>query len=292
MKTLNLANEADSDIRYKKTKYTDGQVSIELNDIDVRGINEHVPLIILTRFNSYEDLFYLLSATDVLKNWNKNNLYVIITCFFGQRSDARFKPFQSFDLKIITDIINSQNYSQIVILEPHSSVLPALLDRCKTMPDEVFFNYIKKVMSDEKMNDFTLISTDANGYKRTAPIADKFQLPLVPAIKVRNEKGEPVVDVRGNVEGKVCVIYDDYCDGGRTFISLAEQLKNLGASRVVLAVVHGLFSYGLEPLMKNIDLVITTDSIKNIGIMCDGYSTKDYSKYVKQLIVTGRDNNE
>ncbi len=62
------------------------------------------------------------------------------------------------------------------------------------------------------------------------------------------------------MKGKYCVIVDDICDGGRTFIELAKTLKEGGAQRVVLYVTHGIFSKGIYPLEKYIDEVYTTNS--------------------------------
>ena len=40
------------------------------------------------------------------------------------------------------------------------------------------------------------------------------------------------------------LIVDDICDGGMTFIKVAEVLKNFGTKQIDLAVSHGLFSKG------------------------------------------------
>ena len=61
--------------------------------------------------------------------------------------------------------------------------------------------------------------------------------------------------------GKDCVIVDDICDGGRTFIELAKVLKERGAGKIGLFVTHGIFSQGVGVLFDNgIDFIYTTDS--------------------------------
>lgn len=70
------------------------------------------------------------------------------------------------------------------------------------------------------------------------------------------------------------LILDDICDGGATFLSVAEVLRKecleAGAPRprIALFVTHGIFSKGIEHLLENgIDAVYTTDSlIKNRNI--------------------------
>jgi ribose-phosphate pyrophosphokinase len=56
------------------------------------------------------------------------------------------------------------------------------------------------------------------------------------------------------------VITDDICDGGMTFIHVAQRLKALSAERVVLFVTHGIFSKGLGVFDGLIDHFYTTDS--------------------------------
>lgn len=42
--------------------------------------------------------------------------------------------------------------------------------------------------------------------------------------------------------GRPCVIYDDICDGGGTFLGLAKLLKEQGAGPLTLATTHGLYT--------------------------------------------------
>jgi ribose-phosphate pyrophosphokinase len=72
---------------------------------------------------------------------------------------------------------------------------------------------------------------------------------------------------------KDCLIVDDLCDGGYTFITLADKLRKNGARRVYLYVSHGLFSKGFPPLFAKIDHIYCTNSVKDI----DMESTFEYT---------------
>ena len=54
-----------------------------------------------------------------------------------------------------------------------------------------------------------------------------------------------------------CVIVDDICDGGRTFIEIAKVLKQKGAGKIKLYVTHGIFSKGLDVFDGLIDEIYT-----------------------------------
>lgn len=63
------------------------------------------------------------------------------------------------------------------------------------------------------------------------------------------------------VKDRVCIIIDDICDGGGTFLPLVTTLKERGAKRVVLVVSHGLFTKGYSAFRKaKLDQVYTTNS--------------------------------
>jgi len=70
-------------------------------------------------------------------------------------------------------------------------------------------------------------------------------------------KTEVLID---DLSGKCAVITDDICDGGFTFIKIAEQLRQKNVSKIVLFVTHGIFSKGLEVFDDLIDEIITTNS--------------------------------
>jgi ribose-phosphate pyrophosphokinase len=287
MLTLNLVDKNFSDIMYEKIKFTDTQVSIKLDD-SILKTDVSTPIFIVTRFNNYDDLFYLLGATEVLQARNFKNIYVGITCLLGQRSDQRFDDLQSFDLKIIANILNSQNYTAVILNEPHSAVSPALINNSRLMPQSVFMNFVMQTMAIQMPGEkFVLVSPDAGAYKRIYKLAEKHNLEMVAANKVRYAEG-PRVTFIGDVKDKVCVILDDYCDGGRTFIQLAQQLREQGAKNVVLAVPHFLASFGIECLMKDIDFVITTNSIRDIEIVNNGMKNVDYTNFIFQQNMTDK----
>jgi phosphoribosylpyrophosphate synthetase len=62
------------------------------------------------------------------------------------------------------------------------------------------------------------------------------------------------------------LIMDDLCDGGATFIVEAEYLRDsklLGDRKLYLFVYHGLFTNGLDTLLKHFDRIYTTNSYRD-----------------------------
>lgn len=56
---------------------------------------------------------------------------------------------------------------------------------------------------------------------------------------------------------------DDLCDGGATFIAIAEYLESHFSNRLrYLFVAHGLFTKGVDHVATHFDKVITTNSFQ------------------------------
>ena len=74
------------------------------------------------------------------------------------------------------------------------------------------------------------------------------------------------------------LIVDDICDGGRTFIAIAEELYKRNAGRVFLAVSFGIFSNGFDELSENFKHVYCTDLLRNVYEREDNQKVRAYGK--------------
>lgn len=91
--------------------------------------------------------------------------------------------------------------------------------------------------------------------------------PFIYAEKVRDQlsgiiTGLKVVTNNQLILNKRILIVDDICDGGMTFIKLAEALQEYDPGQIDLAVSHGLFSKGKQVLHDaGITNIFTTNSL-------------------------------
>ena len=72
-----------------------------------------------------------------------------------------------------------------------------------------------------------------------------------------------VFEVVGEVKGRTCVLVDDMIDTGGTIVKAAETLFDQGASDVIVAATHGIFSGPAIDRLKNsrISEVVVTDTL-------------------------------
>ncbi len=182
--------------------------------------------------------------------------HVIIPYFPYARQDRRTSPKTAFSLKAICEVINSLGWGAISIYDPHSDVTPALLNNVKVgTQDKILENYFTFAPD-------VIVAPDAGAVKKAEKAAELYDCSLVFATKQRNvDTGEvKFTGVSGDVKDQNCLIVDDICDGGRTFIELGKELKARGAKSVKLYVTHGIFSQGLEVFEDIIDHIYTTNT--------------------------------
>lgn len=244
-------------MKYEKIKYPDGQLGVKLLDL-------LAPYEIYERINSYEDLFYIRSIVEALNYHNVKNIHLRIPCLFGQRSDRRFSPTQSHDLRTILRFINDCHFMSVEVLDPHSDLSLGLDQYHAKSP----IDYVGRALLDIKKNledkKVVLVSPDAGAYKKVFDFGAQFNLPVVAAVKHRDLDGKVDLEFTRSVHNKVCLIVDDLCDGGYTFVNLAEKLKKHGATSVLLYITHAYFSKGFDELFKNIDWIYCTNSVKDV----------------------------
>ena len=241
-------------VDFNITKYPDGQISLKLN--------KKPTLEQTIRVSSYEDLFVLKSFSDAHKNYMGYYPEVTIPCLFGQLSDRRFADNESFDLKNICEFINSCNFKNVYVFDPHSDVPEALIKNFhKLLPNPYIYSSITDIIDKEDRSQVTLVSPDAGAYKKVFKLAEQWNHPLVAANKFRDRDGNINLVVLGDVKGSNCLIVDDICLGGRTFKILSEKLREQGANKIFLYVSHAHFINGFD---LGLDHIYCTNSVKDI----------------------------
>lgn len=164
------------------------------------------------------------------------------------RQDRVMNPGEALSIKVFANIVNALGFDKVIVDDPHSDVSAALLNNVQIRGQDVLISEHHESVAGA---DVTIVAPDAGARKKAQKVADRLRLPLVEAGKVRDVKTNEITGtaVFGDVEGRECVIVDDICDGGRTFIALAQALKEKGAKRVILYVTHGIFSFGKQVIL-------------------------------------------
>jgi len=229
---------------------------------------------ITARLQSSDDVIHLLLLLDLLnEQCSFGGICNLVVPYFPYaRQDRRMAHGEAFSLKSIARLIDDHPWhDNIIICDPHSDVTPALLNNCRVIEQDALVRAHSGLQGVLKDSQTVIVSPDAGAYKKAWKTASAYGLDVVTATKVRCTKTGDILSTElpegHKVAGRACLIVDDICDGGRTFLELAKVLKKAGASKVLLYVTHGIFSKGVDVLYQDIDGIYTTDSFKSESVL-------------------------
>lgn len=161
------------------------------------------------------------------------------------RQDKEVSNHNTFALRTFARLLNTLEFDQVTIHDPHSQTALDLIERSVAVyPTEEVYRVFSETAD-------LICYPDAGARTKYAEVYAG--LPFIYGEKVRHQESGRITDYRlaGNPAGKRILIVDDICDGGATFILLAQELRQKGATAVSLFVSHGLFSRGTRPLFES-----------------------------------------
>jgi ribose-phosphate pyrophosphokinase len=253
-------------IQFETFTFSGGEIHFRIVE-DVSSIDE---ITITCRPTSFNDMGTILIAADALQRAGVKSLSLIIPYFPAARQDRIMVSGESLTVKIYADLINSVGFESVVVFDPHSDVTPALINNVKVCSNHVLVNGIVSEMSD-----YHLISPDGGALKKVHKLAQYLDADsVIECSKVRNVKTGKLSGFAvyaDDLQGKTCLVVDDICDGGGTFLGLADELKQKNAGKLILVVSHGIFSKGTDLLQEKYDEIYSSDSFtthENNGIEC------------------------
>jgi len=249
MKKINLNNSDGVEFLL----YPDGQPHVTIKNIN-SGDDVKVTCSIV---NSLK-LIQLLQTANAIDNKFANKKELHIPYLMAARYDRQMIPGsgESFDLKVIADLVNSMKFDRVFLYDVHSEVSLALIKNSINIDNsELVHAYFK--------DDAVLIIPDAGAskkvdkyFKLNSRISDSVQ--CIKSRDLTNGSLKLTVLEPEKCTGRNCVIIDDLCDGGGTFLAIAPQIK---PKHLTLIVTHGIFSKGTTVLENVFDEIIVSDSV-------------------------------
>ena len=229
-----------------------GETHVKLDFTNCDSANVDVEFV----FENVNEIVELLLVCDAIKrSWRIVNTLNIPYVPFA-RQDRINVSGEAFSLAVFADLINGIGANEVVVTDPHSDVVPALIKNCKVIHQhEVFAPLLK----DKK--DFWIISPDAGSLKKIYKLAAIVDCAGV--IECSKNRDVKTGEITGTVvhtddlQGKDCIILDDIIDGGKTFIEIAKVLRTKNCSKVVLAATHGFFTKGIGVFEGLVDEIYT-----------------------------------
>jgi ribose-phosphate pyrophosphokinase len=287
MKVLSLVPNKAGDIPCKISNFPDGQQDVTIHDhfMIQSVITDRTPVKIVSRLNSFSHLELIICATKALRGLGIKEIHLYVPYLLGARSDRRFvKGGTSYLRDVLAPVINSLQFESVSVLDPHSDVAEACINNFVPISNKYFVKEALVKINNRTQDGIVFVSPDAGAMKKIYSVVDHvhFNGEVLVCSKVRGLDGKilrtevPLT----SLEEKTYIIIDDICDGGRTFINIAEAIFKAHdglpwKSKIYLIVTHGIFSAGFSTLKEHFDGIYCTNSYSEIS--------EEYSNFVKQL---------
>ena len=233
-------------------------------------------------YDNDSELFLLQCIVDEIRDIEPTAMISLKMPYIPNARQDRRVSNRFFTLKTFCKLINNMQFESVSVLDPHSDVSTALLDRVK---QEV------PLIEAYQFNVDAIMYPDAGAAKKYSNrIYSKESNTTQSTIignKKRNSEGRiesyELFGFPEDKEIKAVLIVDDICSYGGTFIAAAKELKVRGVEHIYLLVSHCEENIFKGQLFDYIDQVYTTDSIlsiDNMSVTVD-QGTWDRIKFVK-----------
>lgn len=203
------------------------------------------------------------------------------------RADRVFENGNALPLEVFLDSI--LGFTEVMLTDPHSEFIfqkeyHQVIEVSIKPQHQCFIDTVRDIESGS-----VLVSPDKGAAKKIHQLQQRLDTHTVATFVIEANKKRDVSTGRiidttlpedFDYAGKTFYIVDDICDGGGTFIPLAQKLKDLGAKEVNLYVTHMIGAKGLDIFREVIDTVFCYQIVGKYLTMKD---VQDYNKSTIQL---------
>ena len=220
--------------QYDRFSYPAGEIQVRFTSTAMlKSLRSADQVNVIARVQSPEHVIELALLMDaVIENTSNVPIVLILPYLPYARADRRFVPGDCLGVGVMARLLFSMRANEIVTLDAHSRQAAAWMDLRNISPVPIILqaiiDFAIKCNSEvDSFSDLTNHSSDLSKFIE---------------------------------DGQSFLMIDDICDGGGTFVGIAEQLPYI--PDLGLYTTHGIYSKGLSGLTDYFKHLYTTNSFK------------------------------
>ena len=241
-------------------RFSDGEVMIELLD-NVRG--KDVFVLQSTCMPTNDNLMEVMVMVDALRRASAGRITAAIPYLGYSRQDRRPRSARvAITAKVVANMLTSVGVNRVLTMDLHSDQIQGFFD----IPvDNIYATPL--LLSDLwrcNYENLVVVSPDVGGVVRARAAAKQIDCDLAIIDKRRPKPNvAKVMNIIGDVAGRICVIMDDMVDTANTLCEAATALKEQGATKVVAYCTHPVLSGTAAERItnSNLDELVVTNTI-------------------------------
>ncbi len=242
--------------------FSDGEIMVEIGE-NVRGRDVHVIQSTCAPANNH--LMELLVMIDALKRASAENITAVIPYFGYARQDRKVAPRTPITSKLVADLLTTAGADRVLTMDLHAGQIQGFFN----IPvDHLYSAPVLLADMKDRLGNVVVVSPDAGGTERARAFAKRLNADLAIIDKRRSGPNVcEVMNVIGDIEGRVCVIIDDMIDTAGTLCQAAKVLKEKGAKTVYACASHAVLSGPAIDRINDscLEEVLVTNTIPTAG---------------------------
>ena len=244
------------------THFSDGEIKINIDE-SIRG--DHVYIVQSTSYPVNDNLMELLIMIDALRRASAKTINVVLPYYGYARQDRKAQSREPITAKLVANMIIQAGADRVLTLDLHAAQIQGFFDIPvdHLLGAPLLANYFLE--NNFKDKDIVVVSPDHGGVTRARKLAEFLHAPIA-IIDKRRPKANvaEVMNIIGDVKGKVAVLIDDMIDTAGTITLAAQAIQDAGALEVYACCTHPVLSGpALDRLNASvIKEVVVTDSIQ------------------------------
>ncbi len=248
--------------RTNVVRFSDGNIFVKIGD-NVRG--RHVFVIQSVSPPVNDNFMELVFWIDAAKRASASQVTAVIPYFSYAKGDKKDEPRVSIRARVCADAMEAAGADRVVTMDLHA---PQIQGFFRIPVDDL---YALPVLCDEvrrrNWSNMVIVSPDVGFAAHAQKFGTQLGVPVAIASKrrVAHDERAEVMDLFGEVKGCTAVIVDDFVVSGGTLIEAAKRVLDMGASKVVAVVTHGILPSGAgERIAQSpLECLLVTDTVEH-----------------------------
>jgi ribose-phosphate pyrophosphokinase len=243
-------------------EFANGEIFVRFDE-SVRGSDAFVIQSHTAPINKW--IMEQLIMIDALKRASAKRITVVIPFYGYARQDKKHRGREPISARLLADLFKTAGADRLMAVDLHTSQIQGFfdgpVDHLFALP--ILADYLESKLDTSRI---TVVSPDAGRVRVAERWTDRLNSPLA----IIHKRRDPMVanevkvhEVVGDVAGRTCILVDDMIDTAGTITKAAEALFENGASEVVVAATHAVFSGPAVDRLKNspITEVVVTNTL-------------------------------
>jgi ribose-phosphate pyrophosphokinase len=242
------------------SQFSDGEIQINIEE-SIRGCDVYV--IQSTSSPVNENIMELLIMIDALKRASAKTINIVMPYYGYARQDRKARAREPITAKLVANLLETAGATRVITLDLHAPQIQGFFD----IPIDHLMGVpiLSEHFKNKELNgDIVIVSPDHGGVTRARKMAERLKAPIAIIDKRRPKPNvAEVMNIVGNIEGKVAILIDDIIDTAGTITLAANALVENGALEVYACCTHPVLSGPAIERIQNskIKELVVTNSI-------------------------------